>query len=204
MQESIYVSVGVEDELSEELLKAILSQVVPRMEIVTTFGYRGNSYLKRNVRAFNTSAKGMPYLMLTDLDTYACPGELIGDWINVPFHHNLIFRVAVREVESWLLADRGRISDFLGVPKSRIPANIDSEKNPKQFLVNLARKSRFSKIIKAIVPPANSTARIGVDYNHSLIWFVREKWRAEDAARNSESLRRCITRLKSFTPVSCT
>ncbi|HEY7320113.1 MAG TPA: hypothetical protein VIE89_21300, partial [Candidatus Binatia bacterium] len=51
---------------------------------------------------------------------------------------NMCFRVAVREVEAWLLADRERISRFLSVPLSRIPTNPEGERDAKEVMVSLA------------------------------------------------------------------
>ena len=199
MVEKIYISIGVEDILSEVVLKTILTQTAPSVEIVQIFNRGGHGYLRKNIKAFNHSAKGQCYLILTDLDEYSCAIALIKDWIGVPFHPNMLFRIAVREVESWLLAHRGPFADFLGVPKVKLPVNPDVEDDPKRCLINLARTSRNSKIVRGIVPGKKSTAMIGPDYNDFLTGFVRQKWSADEAAEHSPSLKRCLNRLKSFT-----
>ncbi|MDF2210039.1 hypothetical protein L1F28_15070 [Arthrospira platensis NCB002] len=44
----------------------------------------------------------MAYLVLTDLDKSECPLAIINEWLkSQPKHPNLLFRVAVKEVESW-------------------------------------------------------------------------------------------------------
>ncbi len=54
----------------------------------------------------------------------------------------MCFRVAVREVEAWLLADREQIARFLSIARSRVPQSPETLDNPKQRLVELARHSR--------------------------------------------------------------
>jgi len=44
------------------------------------------------------AAAGTPILLLTDLDQHPCPLGLIEGWLDVEPHANLIFRVAVREL----------------------------------------------------------------------------------------------------------
>jgi hypothetical protein len=153
------------------------------------------------IPGWNQAARSIPFIVLTDLDRYECPAELINDWLRVPKHRNLLFRVAVREVESWLLADPANFSEFLGVRSSLIPADTDSLPDPKATLVQLARKSRSKTIRGSIVPAKGSTAKQGPDYNGCLCTFIRERWNLEAAKANSPSLARTVDRLSSFVPV---
>ena len=70
-----------------------------------------------------------------------------------------VFPVAVREVEAWLLADRKHLAHFLHVPITQIPLAPEELENPKQTLVNLARKSRVRSIQKDMVPRPEVAAR---------------------------------------------
>ena len=79
-------------------------------------------------------------MVLTDLDDGPCPSDLIGGWLTSPRHPNLILRVAVREVEAWLLADAGNLAKFLGIDEARIPAIPEEIRDPKAMLVELARQ----------------------------------------------------------------
>jgi len=201
MIEIIPINIAVEDVLSEEMLTCILGQSGRNFVIGTCFRKSGFGYLKKNIRGFNNAAKGTPFFVLTDLDNCECPPELIRDWLPYPKHNNLIFRVAVREVEAWLLAHRSAFSNFLGIAKNLVPINPDEEPNPKQCLINLVRKSRRGKLREAIIPKEGSTAQIGPDYNGKLIEFLKNCWDVQKASKNSPSLERTFQTILNFVPI---
>jgi len=142
----IPVNLATEDELSEITLFRILV-VIGRYAVGTTYRRGGFGYLRRTIHGWNRAATGKPFIVLTDLDTCECPAELINDWLPVAKHPNLLFRIAVREVESWLLADPANLSEFFSIRKELIPTDTDALRDPKAVVVNLARKSR-SKVIR--------------------------------------------------------
>jgi len=197
----IPLNLAVEDQLSETILRTLLDFVDRDYHVGTCYGRTGFGYLRKTVRGFNQAAKGTPFLLLTDLDDHDCPPELIGEWLNVPPHHNLIFRVAVREVEAWLLADPTHLAEFLHISKALMPDDCDSVEDPKRDLVELARRSRSRDIRDRIVPKAGSTAQQGPDYNSCLSTFVTNHWDVDRACEASTSLRRTVERLRSFNPV---
>jgi hypothetical protein len=110
----------------------------------------------------------------------------------------LLFRIAVREVEAWLLADREGIANFLGVAKIKVPQNPEAEHDPKNTLINLARKSRKRRLTIEIVPEPGSRASIGPLYNARLSEFVMEHWDVGNARLSSPSLDRALHRLSLF------
>jgi hypothetical protein len=196
----IPVNLATEDELSEMALSRVLAKV-NRYAIGTPYRRGGYGYLRRTIYGWNRAAKGIPFIVLTDLDTAECPARLITDWLHVDKHPNLLFRIAVREVESWLLADPANLAEFLNLRPMPVPANTDTIANPKAAIVNLARKSRSRAIRDRIVPREGSTAKQGPDYNGCLGTFVRERWDIGIARQNSPSLARTVDRLTSFNPV---
>jgi hypothetical protein len=196
----IPVNIAVEDELSEVALRRIL-QDIKSYALGTAYRRGGFGYLRKTIYGWNQAARGTPFVVLTDLDKYLCPAELIADWLPVPKHPNLMFRVAVREVESWLLADRGSLSRFFAVPISAMPLNSDDLPDAKAALVDLGRKSKSKLIRDSIVPRRGSTAKQGPGYNGCLGEFVREHWDINAASANSPSLARTIKRISSFAPV---
>jgi hypothetical protein len=111
----------------------------------------------------------------------------------------LIFPVAVKEVEAWLLAHRSEIASFLGVSASRIPGNVDGIPDPKAFLIRLAGTSRKSALRQALLPRKGSTAKVGPEYNAQLQAFVERRWQAGAASVCSPSLR-ALLRLAEFQP----
>ena len=74
------------------------------------------------MKRFNHGAKGTPFILLTDLDKNECAPMLIQEWLTDPLHPNLIFRVAVHEVEAWILADREAFAPFLGISPAGHPS----------------------------------------------------------------------------------
>jgi hypothetical protein len=200
MSSHIPINIVFEDDLSGVVIRKIL-QGRGGYEVGRCFLGRGFGNIKKKIDGFNKAAKGMPYLVLTDLDKEECAPTLIQDWMkNVPLHQNLLFRVAVREVESWVLADRDNFAEFLGVEKVLIPVDVDEIGDPKDHLVNLVRKSSKRKLRDDIVPKKGSTARQGPNYNGPLISFVKKFWNPDEAMHNSPSLRRTIKAIKHFQP----
>jgi hypothetical protein len=196
----IPINLAVEDELSEVILRRML-HVLKNFAVGTAYRHGGFGYLRKTIYGWNQAAKGTPFVVLTNLDEYTCPAELIADWLPVPKHPNLLVRVAVREVESWILADPENFSRFIGVSTITIPRQTDDLVDAKAALVALGRKSRFRLIRDSIVPRRGSTAKQGPGYNGCLGQFVREQWNINAASMNSPSLARTIKRLSSFTPV---
>ena len=197
MYSPIPINIAVEDDLSEAVLRKILQD---RYDVGDCYQKRGFGYLKKNIRGFNNASKGMPYIVLTDLDMGECAPTLIEKWLQVPIHHNMLFRVAVREVESWVLADRDRFAKFLGIRKTLVPVNVGAIDDPKKCLINIARKSRKRNLREDIVPTERSTAKQGPDYNGRLISFVKEFWNPYEAMHNSPSLERAIKAVETFQP----
>lgn len=197
----IPVNLAVEDELSETVVRRLLKYVGRGYAIGTTYGLRGNGYLLRNIEGWNRAARGKPFILVTDLDRYPCPSALISEWLNREPHPNLIFRVAVREIESWILADRSTFATYLAVSEQRIPADAEAEEDPKRALITAARRSRNRSIRDRIVPRAGSTAQQGPDYNACLSEFVSTKWNIASAARAARSLSRTLKRFRQFTPI---
>lgn len=197
----IPINLAIEDDLSEVMLRTIIEKSGREYHIGTAYGRTGFGYLRKTVAGWNAAARGIPFALLTDLDKYQCPADLITDWLRTPRHANLLFRVAVKEVEAWLLADPANLSKYLSVPPALVPGVCEQVSDPKEALVNLARKSRSGDIRSRIVPRRGSTAKQGPDYNGCLAAFVQSIWNIDTACLNSNSLRRTVERIRNFQPV---
>jgi hypothetical protein len=200
MTAPIPLNLAVEDALTESLFTKILEGLPDAYAIRTIYNRGGYGYLRQNINGFNFAAKGIPFLIGTDLDRYECPPALIVDWLLRPKHHNLLVRVAVREAEAWVLADKVNFADFLGIRSSLIPDEVEAIPDPKQELINLARRARRREMREDICPPANSTRRVGPNYNSRLSAFVQQHWNPNTARERAESLARTIDRLIEFQP----
>lgn len=156
---------------------------------------RGKATLLSRLGGYNHAATRSPWLVLVDLDRDAdCVPPFRQQWMPAPAAH-MCFRVAVRMIESWLLADRERFARFLGVSAARLPREPDDVDDPKGTVVELARTSRRRDIREELVPRAGSGRRVGALYPSRLIEFVSGSWRPDEARGRSDSLDRCLTRL---------
>ena len=196
----IPINLAVEDPLSEIVLRKNFRDSNKTYAAGTCFCRGGSGYLKKNIQGFNNAAKATPFLVLTDLDKTECPPILLQEWLPRPKYPNLLLRVAVREVEAWLLAHREAFARFLGIQRQLIPHGVDDLPYPKLFLLTLAKKSKNRSLREAIVPPPKSTAKIGPDYNGRLSFFVEKFWEIAKAAQNSPSLQRTVRAIADFEP----
>ncbi len=157
---------------------------------------RGFGKIKSNIKKYNRASVFKPFFVLTDLDQVNCAPELIDAWLTEKKTRNLIFRVAVHEVESWILADRQAFASFLGISVQILPQNPDDLIDPKRELFSLAARSRKKEIKSAILPLPNALK--GPDYNGVLSAFVRDLWSPESAAKKSPSLMKTIVALERY------
>lgn len=192
-----FVTLIFEDDLSEAVMTKILMQFSDKYEIHHSYPGQGFGYLKTNIKGFNQASIVHPHFMLTDLDRYECPMALIDDWIDFELADNFIFRIAVCEVESWVLADREALSRYFNVSLTNFPYKPDLEPDPKKTLIQLAKRSNKREIREGIVP-INHNATIGPNYNGCLSEFVFKFWSLERAILNSESLKRTYIKLRDF------
>ena len=190
----------VKDFLSEAVARKILEASNKNYEIEYVL-FWNKEKITGKIGDINKSAKGYGYFVLTDQDTAdRCPPNAIRE-LPEPVHPNLLYRFAVMEIESWVMAHRDAISTFLRVPLSKIPADTDTISNPKEHLINLAKQSRIGRIKRDIAPLAGSTSKVGPDYNGRLIEFIWKCWDVKIASKSSPSLQRTLKRLKQFTVI---
>ena len=193
------ITLGVEDLLSESVARRIVSEYAPEAQIMNVMGLRGNQSVRRRMRDFNEIARHLgPSIVFTDLDRpESCPVELVRDWTNrLRIAPNLLLRVAVMEIEAWLIADRQSFAEWLGISVGIVPRSPDDVHDPKQELIQLARRSRKRELREALVRSLpDGLFRPGPGYNDYLGSFVAQLWKPETARLNSPSLNRAITRI---------
>jgi hypothetical protein len=128
-----------------------------------------------------------------DLDDAACANEILDDCGVPNSDDKFVCRFAVREVESWLLADSENLSRFLSVNATRIPIEPDVLLDPKRSMLNVARSSRKRQIREDMLPNVGSLSEVGPAYNLLLTDFVENYWDIHAASLASPSLHRAIT-----------
>lgn len=200
MSAAIPIGLVAEDELCDAVGRKILKQLAPKFLISGIRVGNGTGYITSRLSAFNHAAKVMPYLVISDLDNQACPSGLVRAILPEGNHHNLLWRIAIREIESWILADRTCFARFLQVNPTSIPANPDSVKDPKALVVSLARRSRRPQLRRGLAGLKGRGRVVGPRYNDLLGGFIREKWSPQRGRQHSESLRRALSRLEAFVP----
>jgi hypothetical protein len=154
---------------------------------------RGYGTLKiRTPNYDRMGANGLPVLMLTDLDADPCPSGKVADWLGRAPSRGFLFRICVREVEAWLLADREALAGFLKISEDKIPYAPERLADPKASLIKLA-KAAPRKIRLGLTPIGS--AKIGPEYNELLAGFIADSWSIDRAVTCAPSLQRARKRV---------
>ena len=164
---------------------------------------RGCGHIKNMIPKVCSMADnaGLVTFILTDLDTETCAPTLIREWFELTDEKPhppapVLFRVAEREVESWVLADRGELASFLGIAVANFNSDPDALPDPKQHLLNVIRAKGRKRYHKDMLPSEN--AHVGPEYNPRLCEFVKDHWNVARAAECSGSLNRAINAINRF------
>lgn len=158
----------------------------------------GKAQLRQKLTGYNRAAQFSHWLVLMDLDEDAdCAPEFKRQCLDSP-SPLMCFRVAVREIESWFLADREGLATFLSVPRASIPNDPDSITDPKGFVVDLASSSRRREIREDMVPRLGAGRQVGPAYTSRLIEFVQAQWDLDRAANRSDSLARALSAISAI------
>lgn len=189
------------------LVEGITDEAVARKLIIScdhdfgvSYGKKGNTFIRQKIYGFNIRAMhGNPILTMIDfMDTdFGCVPEVSRTILPSP-SSKMLFRVVVRELESWLIADTDGMATFLGIPQSVVPSDPEALEDPKRTLVNLARRSRSRNVRNSIVPPSGYSSTVASGYVGTIQEFVVQKWNIQEAMKRSTSLMRCVSRLKEL------
>lgn len=195
----VYVSGAVEGPTDE----AVLTRIVRAAggSVYRVYGKHGKAELKRALPGYNSAARFQPWVVIVDLNHEAnCAPPLLRMLLPDPAPQ-MRLRIAIREVEAWLIADSERVARFLHIRQSAVPTDPEALTDPKLSLVDLARQSRVRAIREDLVPRPGSGRAVGSAYASRLIEFVNDDvagWRPNVAARTSESLERCLRAVHSL------
>jgi hypothetical protein len=195
MEQLPFVNLVVEGLVDEVIIRKVLAHIGIACGFVR--GRNGKQEILNNLHAYNNAAKTAYWLVVVDLDDEACVKEFVTKHLPNP-EPQMFFRVAVREIEAWLLADKDSLAKYLTVPVENFPDAPDDEADPKDTLVGIVRKKcRKTDLREDIIPSPTSGKKVGKGYLSRITEFV-ESWRPEIAAERSESLRRCIKALEKL------
>jgi hypothetical protein len=195
----ISVSGAVEGLVDRAILLRMMGEV--GVNPATVLVANGKPQIRQRIEGYNNAAHFAPWVVLVDLNAEVeCAPALCRTWLPHPAPL-MRFRVVVRKAEAWLLADRERLSRFLGVSVDLLPRDPEAIADPKRKMVDLAAQSRRRAIREDMVPRPGSGRSVGPGYSSRLIEFVSDSdsgWRPELASRNADSLRRCLDSLRTF------
>lgn len=160
-------------------------------------GPNGYGYIKKNIIAFNAASAETPFIVLVDMDNRPCPPNTIKEWLqHSPKHPNLVLRIAIREVEAWLLADRSGIASYLSVPEKCIPEDPSKIKDPKRYISRLAARSKRKEIREDLAREPGTKRKVGPFFSQSLIQFAKDTWDIDNARLHSDDLNRAMNALE--------
>lgn len=191
------ICLATEDQLSETVAEKLVFTSNHDLRVDQRFRQGGAGYLRKRLNNFNQIARhSVPVLLITDLDTRPCAPDLVDAWSGGKrLSRNLLFRVAVRETEAWLLADRQAFAKFVGVSVGRLPRDPEGLMDPKQELLNVVSRSRKRRLRDAILPEPGARSKVGLGYNATLSAFVAEHWDPVRASTLAPSLAKTMRRL---------
>ena len=185
------VVLATEDALSEAVgLRLLREHDILVRTPPTLVRKNGAGYLRARMDRWKQIAARQIVLLITDLDDVPCPLQLRADWLgtNRPCLANLLFRIAEREVEAWLLADHQAMTQLMG-KKVKLPDAPDALPDPKQFLLKQAKNAPRA-VREDLLAAQGAIARQGLGYNTRLTAWVEKEWSPQRAAERSPSLAR--------------
>ena len=188
-------TLATEDELSETVgIRLLQENGITPFQCLRRGGY---GYLRAGMDKWKALAKRQAVVVLTDLDRLACPVALRTDWFqNEVLPAQLCFRIAVREVEAWFLADHDAMDSLYG-KKFKLPALPESLPDPKLKLLQLA--VRASRDIKHdLVRIEGEKLLQGLGYNTRLCQLAKTIWDPDRAATRSPSLLQARRRISEL------
>ena len=182
MQEELRIVLIGEDRLCQAVMHRLLQHSGRNFCVVLARIEGGIGKIQQSIPKYCNACRATPHVILADLDQEPCPSALLAKWKLTHMPTSLLIRFAIREVEAWLLADAEGLAQFMSIPRAKVPQDPESLANPKQDLVNLARRSRSKRFKDELVPSTGSRVPIGPLYNERLSQFVQSSWSVERAA----------------------
>ena len=190
------IALATEDELSEAIGLRWIAESPFHEADVLPLRRNGSGYLKSKVESWRQLAGQQVVLLLTDLDQIDCPVALRNEWLGTrPVPDRLLLRIAVREIESWVLADHDAMRKLIG-DRGKLPPAPDELGDPKAFLLNMVRKYAPRDVKQDLLAERGAMASQGLGYNRRLVAWVKSDWSPDRAAARSPSLLRARQALR--------
>ena len=188
-----------EDALCCALGQRLVAHSLPgRVLAVPPIDTRGvTNLVPRLARYINMARYGQTVICIADSDQ-KCPVELLARWLAHAPPTGFVLRLAVREAESWLLADGAGMRDYFGIPLIKLPRQPDELVDPKNDLLKFLARYAPAGLRREMVQASPTQLLRGSGYNAGLRDFVAVTWRPDRAVGQSPSLRRALLRLSDL------
>ena len=123
------VSLATEGPVDTVLARRICKEV--GLEVGAVHGERGKHRLDQALDGYNAAARHGSWFVLRDLDADAdCAPHLRERLLETP-SQGMTFRIAVHEIESWLIADHSAFARYFAVSAGRVTNDPESIRHPR-------------------------------------------------------------------------
>lgn len=191
------IAVATEDQLSEAIALRLIAEMPKPLHVTAKLRRGGFGYLRSKMTSWQQMGQYQVMLVLTDLDQANCVVDFRDQWLgDQPSSPGLLLRVAVRQIESWVLADHLAMRALIGT-KGVLPREPDTLSNPKQTLLALAQRAP-RPVRDDLVTATGGDLKQGLGYNARLTHWVNTHWCPHRAAERSPSLARASGRLSDL------
>lgn len=180
----------VEGHLEDRAVRVIWRELGRAEELIVRNAGGGHQFWI-HARRYNEAGKRQTVLGLADLEQAQCAASALAVLGHVR-SEGFKLRLAVRMLESWLMADREAFAGALGVPIRSVPGNPDLLTHPKKTVIDLARHSRKNVVRAGLVPSGSGI--VGSEYVPFMAGFIGKSWSPTRARVNSPSLERACLR----------
>ena len=200
----IYTFAFVEDAPSQAALSKIVDYVnngrknhfhLNTPPVITN----GSGNLRKTATRFLGAGNKVCSIFVTDLDNAFSPTALCNDWFKLPcfglLPKAMIFRVACHEIESWIIADKVGLANFLEISDVNFSDTPDQLADPKKSLYDVIKSKCRKKKFLDMLPQKGQA--VGIEYNPMLTEFIKNTWSIEQAMSRSPSLMRAVNRMTS-------
>jgi hypothetical protein len=159
-------------------------------------GFKGKALIDKRIKNYARAAMHEPWIVLRDLDQDSpCAGALRAQLLPKA-GPMMCFRIAVRAVESWLMADRDGISKVFGLRLNDLPKTPDDLMRPKVEMLEALINSNKREVRNSMVVRSRAgVLEEGPEYNARLVAFADKLWEPEAGSAHSNSLKKAIVRI---------
>ena len=191
------VTIAGEGRLDLEVAEKLISHYGG--EVGNRYDKGGKFGVHSKIEGYNNDAMHtkMPWLVLLDLNSDECPPSLRNKLLT-EVAPSMCFRIAVREIESWLMGDTESLAAYLGISRGQLPLDPEEIDKPKNSLLQLAKESNKREIREGVARKSTAQLEPGPRYTALMRKYVQNHWRPEVAAKRSDSLRRAMACIENL------